>query len=149
MHLHRRFIYFLFYPISIIGLHLKFLLTYVGNSQLHIYYLHLWLIKNIKLHANQVKQNAVVSTKCRENWTNKTFQGSSKTILSLLILKVSQAYTGLSSIKRDKIRYILPYVIFTFYNKCIIPTWLESFSCRILKPFKQSRDRILSLVWED
>ena len=65
----------------------------------------------------------------------------------LLMLKVSQAYTGLSSIKRDKIRYFLQYIIFTFYYKCVIPTWLESLSYRILKSFKQSRDRILSLDW--
>ena len=59
--------------------------------------------------------NSQVSNNSRENCPNLTFQESLKTMLSLLILKVPLAYIGLSTKKRDKIRYIPWYIIFTFY----------------------------------
>ena len=46
--------------------------------------------------------------------TKITFHESSKIILSLLILKASQANTGLLRIKRDKIRSFPQYIVFTF-----------------------------------
>ena len=56
-----------------------------------------------------------VLNKSRENCPNLTFHESPKTIISLLILKVHLAYIGLSTMKRDKIRYVPCYIIFTFY----------------------------------
>ena len=49
---------------------------------------------------------AQVSNNSRENCPNLTFQESPKTLLSLLILKVPEACIGLSTKKRESIRFL-------------------------------------------
>ena len=56
-----------------------------------------------------------VSNDSRENCPNLTFQESLKTMLSLLTLKVPSGLHRVVNQKRDKIRNVPWYIIFTFY----------------------------------